>query len=207
MLTCNVVKDLLPSYVDQLVSQETAAEIAEHLADCPACNEEYEKMMTPLVPIAAQDEKDIDYLKKIKKVNNRKTLRYSVASVIAVTMIFVLGVQVFYIGSPVKSEDMSYTIYKPNENSIRIEMELENGYQMIVKTNNKYAYNHGSGDAEEVILIPRQVRNMPFDDVGNRFSWGYEVVNGSIPGDFRVIIRFADQDVILTVEDFQQAAL
>ena len=34
---CNVVRDLLPLYVEELVSEETAQFVNAHLKDCPAC--------------------------------------------------------------------------------------------------------------------------------------------------------------------------
>ena len=36
-LTCGVVRDLLPSYVEGLTSQETNTAVERHLADCPDC--------------------------------------------------------------------------------------------------------------------------------------------------------------------------
>jgi len=203
MLTCNVVRDLLPSYIDELVSKETAREIAEHLADCAACNAEYEQMTAPLVPIAIKDQKDIDYLKTIKQKNIRKVLRYSALSVFLVSLIFVFCVQLFYIGNPVKSEDLSYSVYKPNAYSLKIEMELKTNNPLLVKTKYKVIYSEESKSGTDVILDLRQVRRLPFDDVGNSFSWGSEIFDGEIPDNFRVIIKFADKDVVLVADDFK----
>ena len=36
-LTCGVVRDLLPSYVEGLTSQETNQAVETHLASCPEC--------------------------------------------------------------------------------------------------------------------------------------------------------------------------
>lgn len=39
MLTCGIVRDLLPSYQEEITSPVTARRIAEHLKTCEACRE------------------------------------------------------------------------------------------------------------------------------------------------------------------------
>jgi len=48
MLNCNVVKDLLPNYIDGLTSVETKLEVLEHIASCADCNEIYTQMQAPI---------------------------------------------------------------------------------------------------------------------------------------------------------------
>ena len=36
-LTCGVVRDLLPSYVEGLTSPESNAAVERHLSECPDC--------------------------------------------------------------------------------------------------------------------------------------------------------------------------
>lgn len=44
---CSIVRDLLPLYVEQMVSADTAEFVKEHLKDCVECREEYERMKLP----------------------------------------------------------------------------------------------------------------------------------------------------------------
>lgn len=41
---CSVIRDILPLYFENMVSEETAAAIQEHLASCPECAGEFETM-------------------------------------------------------------------------------------------------------------------------------------------------------------------
>ena len=41
---CSVVRDLLPLYVEDLVSPETARYVTSHLAECPACQKELDSL-------------------------------------------------------------------------------------------------------------------------------------------------------------------
>ena len=47
MLHCDVIRDLMPLYVDGLASSESAALVEEHLSSCPACKALWEQMNAP----------------------------------------------------------------------------------------------------------------------------------------------------------------
>lgn len=42
--TCNIVRDLMPLYVDDMLSEESKQLVDEHMATCKACQEEYRTM-------------------------------------------------------------------------------------------------------------------------------------------------------------------
>ena len=44
-LTCDIVKDLLQSYVNHTTGEETARQIEEHLAECAKCRKAYESLL------------------------------------------------------------------------------------------------------------------------------------------------------------------
>lgn len=75
-LDCPIVRDLLPLYVDQVVSPETAQAVEEHLADCPDCRREYESLQADLpVPTEETDTSRQfgDFIKKVKRNESLKT--------------------------------------------------------------------------------------------------------------------------------------
>ncbi|MBS1315556.1 MAG: zf-HC2 domain-containing protein, partial [Anaerotignum sp.] len=43
-MKCEIIRDLLPSYVDGLTSEESNREITAHLAECATCKEILEQM-------------------------------------------------------------------------------------------------------------------------------------------------------------------
>ena len=66
---CSIVCDLLPLYAEDMVSEDTAEFVKEHLGNCPTCRAELEKLRKPVRPVAAQHVPDIDAepLKRLKK--------------------------------------------------------------------------------------------------------------------------------------------
>lgn len=66
---CSIVCDLLPLYAEDMVSEDTAEFVKEHLGNCHTCRAELEKLRKPVQPVAAQHVPDIDAepLKRLKK--------------------------------------------------------------------------------------------------------------------------------------------
>ena len=72
-LRCEIVQDLLPSYVDGLTSDATNEAIKDHLADCVSCRDMYERMKADETSaeenseVMEKEKKEINFLKKIKQ--------------------------------------------------------------------------------------------------------------------------------------------
>ena len=41
---CSIVQDIMPLYVEEMVSDDTVSFVREHLKDCPRCRAELEKL-------------------------------------------------------------------------------------------------------------------------------------------------------------------
>lgn len=61
---CNLIKDILPLYVENMVSKDTRAFVKEHLEHCEDCHAEFEHMRKPADFVS---DADIVPLKRIKK--------------------------------------------------------------------------------------------------------------------------------------------
>jgi hypothetical protein len=67
-ITCNVVRDLLPLYVDDVLSDDSRKLVEEHMRTCNKCRSYYDEMTDDSVPVAAKMAKDDKAaLKDIKK--------------------------------------------------------------------------------------------------------------------------------------------
>lgn len=73
-LTCDVIKDLLPSYVDGICSEDSKQIVEEHLEVCPECKQLADIMREAGIVEQKREEKQIAYMKKIKKYTGRKEI-------------------------------------------------------------------------------------------------------------------------------------
>ena len=79
---CKIVEDLMPLYLDELVSPETGEYVAGHLEECGECKSLYEKLKTP--PPA---EEPPDYEKPLK-ISILKIVLQSVTACMAALLLF-----------------------------------------------------------------------------------------------------------------------
>ena len=104
-LPCEVVRDLLPSYVDGLTSETTRAMVDAHLDTCLDCRAALDAMRGPETPqLSAEDRKEVDFLKK----NKRRNRRIALASILAALALLVglLGVRLYVIGNRLGGESV-----------------------------------------------------------------------------------------------------
>ena len=97
-LTCGVVRDLLPSYVEGLTSPESNTAVERHLSGCSDCAQLRTALAGAPEQAAPEDAKEVDYLKKVKRRGWRR-----VAAAVAVTvLVLTLGIaaKLFLIGEP-----------------------------------------------------------------------------------------------------------
>ncbi len=96
-LTCGVVQDLLPSYVEGLTSPESNTAVERHLSGCPDCAQ-LRAALAGETPPPPEEVKEVDYLKKVKRRGRRRV----VAAVAVTVLVLALGIaaKLFLIGSP-----------------------------------------------------------------------------------------------------------
>lgn len=89
---CNIIRDILPLYIDEIVSEDTVSFVEEHLEKCAACRAELENMKAPnALEITASDTQATDEkpLKAFAKKQNRKK-RIVISAFTAVLLLAVL---------------------------------------------------------------------------------------------------------------------
>lgn len=92
MNKCNLIRDLLPLYVDDALSEDSRAFVERHLKACPACAEEAEKLKAPVPEEAAlasvqtkKEQKENDRKRKDEPI--RKIRRRFIISTIAIALV------------------------------------------------------------------------------------------------------------------------
>ena len=71
-MKCSVIQDLMPSYVDEICSQDSRELVEEHLAECEQCKARLENIKNTQIVAGDASKKQVDYLKKIRTTILRK---------------------------------------------------------------------------------------------------------------------------------------
>lgn len=91
-MKCNIIQDLLPSYIDGICSEDTAIEVETHTESCTYCNQTLQMMQQPTQHIV---ETNVEEAKEpFKRINKKRRLQVIVASLLT-CMIMIIGYQVF----------------------------------------------------------------------------------------------------------------
>ena len=80
-ISCNIIRDLLPLYAEDLASDDTRAFVDEHICDCESCTNFLKELRLDMpVPMETETES----LKKVKKTIIRRRALSIMASVFTV---------------------------------------------------------------------------------------------------------------------------
>lgn len=86
-MDCNIIKDLIPLYIDDCCSKESAALVRAHIEDCKRCRELYETLQTHYDSIPV-----ISTPKHFRKINEWKALLLQSALLFISFAIITIGV-------------------------------------------------------------------------------------------------------------------
>lgn len=87
-ITCNIIKDLLPLYAEDMVSQDTKALVDDHLCGCDKCTKELEALkQAPKVPV----EVETTSLKRVENTIRKRKMLTAATAVLTLAAVLVTG--------------------------------------------------------------------------------------------------------------------
>ena len=93
MSKCDLIRDLLPLYVDGAASKESARAVEEHVATCYECRQALEDMRAPTPPPAPVVE-DVNFaaaLGQLRKTRGWRRAKYILLGMAAAAVMLILG--------------------------------------------------------------------------------------------------------------------
>lgn len=99
-IQCNIVKDLLPLYMDELTSEETNLWIRTHLEECSDCQKDYQMLKASLTTSdSVKNEKKLLEINYLKKINTYQKINFILGAIIS--FLFGACIPVLRVGIPV----------------------------------------------------------------------------------------------------------
>ncbi|MBR0215070.1 MAG: DUF4825 domain-containing protein [Solobacterium sp.] len=122
-IPCEVIQDLLPSYVDGLTSPETNELIAEHLKTCETCRAVYQDMLEK-DHRPSDDPIEIDFLRTTRMRTRRKITLFTAALLTA--FLLTVGLKRYAIGDREPAEHIRIAV-RQDQDTLDIFGMLEDG--------------------------------------------------------------------------------
>ena len=87
-ITCNIIKDLLPLYAEDMVSQDSKALVDDHLCGCDSCRKELEALKeAPKVPV----EVETTSLKRVEDTIRKRKMLTAATAMLTLVAVLVTG--------------------------------------------------------------------------------------------------------------------
>lgn len=137
---CEIVQDLLFGYVDNTLNAESKRLVEKHLAECENCIERLKEMKEDIKQNENNQQKEIDYLKKIRRKSKIKSILMAISIVCILCFILYLYKVITVISFMNKAEKSLKTnnFYKEteqvlsnNRTSVRKEYYKDGKYKLI----------------------------------------------------------------------------
>ena len=90
-MNCNIIKDLLPSYIDGICSEDSATAIEAHISHCEDCEQTLKKMQQQTDYIQQIPEEAKKAISPLKKINKKRHIQVSVAIVMTLLITIIGG--------------------------------------------------------------------------------------------------------------------
>ena len=174
---CSVVQDLLPLYVENMVSEGTAVFVKEHLKNCSDCAAEFERLKSgKQIDVAGvpQREHDAEVITAVKKKIAKRILK----TVGAVCLVFaaLFSAVLFYmsIDYPVTKDNISLSTKRDSEYAYII-LETEAGKSLQFDSKTEDILNDRNEVCGQRIILSNLQYHNNFSKKPGSMSWGRPV--------------------------------
>ncbi len=148
---CEIVQDLLFSYNDGVLSKSSIELVENHLKNCKLCQNRLKEIKSDISK-NSDDKKEVDYLKKVRKKLNKKTILITISTLLLV-IIIVLNIMVFvnynnvasnmqiYLEDGISQEELSQIEQKIKDNYSDVEIIYKSKEEELNEFKEKFSDN------------------------------------------------------------------
>ncbi|WP_044338772.1 zf-HC2 domain-containing protein [Rossellomorea aquimaris] len=206
-ISCNMIRDILPLYVEDMASQDTRDLVEEHIASCENCKKRLEEMRTFEEPPV---DTDIAPLRNIQNTLRKKKLQTIILSVM-VTLVFAV-VTIAYLTTPayISYDENAVSIIEKEDGTILLNFSEEvSGYnvnQYPAADNSGYVYDIttwetiwqqkiNKNNLENTVLNPNgetvaSIYYYNTDGTENTLIYGEPITDGSVMTLPRLVLSY-----------------
>lgn len=141
VLRCEIVRDILPLYIDGLTGDVTAQAVRAHIEACEACKKIFNDMSEPEEKKENEtDKEEINFLKKVKK-RNKKAVLVSVLGAVLIFCAIIAGwsyVKNYVLATPVFADEVNFQVTFDRDTLIVIEGVLSDSSRGVADVKSEY---------------------------------------------------------------------
>lgn len=175
---CEIVQDLLFSYNDGVLSKSSIELVENHLKNCKLCQNRLKEIKSDISK-NNDDKKEVDYLKKVRKKLNKKTILITISTLLLV-IIIVLNIMVFvnynnvasnmqiYLEDGISQEELSQIEQKIKDNYSEVEIIYKSKEEELNEFKEKFSdnpnlladYNNSNNPLPASYIVKANLKNI-----------------------------------------------
>lgn len=175
-MKCDIIRDLMPGYIDDLLSEASSHMVREHLEDCEDCRRVYAQMEEEIILQKEGGQKknrlaEQAALNGLKKINCR-TRRLKVAALLGglLAVLLVIGVffKVYIIGNLTEAHIVRVTDFSYNEQTDNLTLTgvIDSSVERITRVE----WKENPSIAERIDLFVYAAETLPYGKEKKEFS-------------------------------------
>lgn len=166
---CELIRDLLPGYIDEILSRESTDIVRGHLETCEKCRQIYTEMQESLgAEDSPKEQLALDALKKVRQRTKRIKLIATIAVALLLSGILSGFILLFVVGKPVPTHALS---------TDEISYDEDSGCLTISGTVNwascrvsRVTWEQSEEDSSAVNVVVYAAETLPFQHDKNDFT-------------------------------------
>lgn len=145
-ISCNIIKDILPLYVEVLASEDTRKIVEDHIGECDDCKKEFEEMKSLTISPMDIDTKPIEKVRDRMRRKNRLTI---ILTTIITTIVIAIIIIAYVTAPDYINDPMSVTITENSDGMLIAYFDDRiTGYEINeYLTDQGYSYNIRTWDS------------------------------------------------------------
>lgn len=131
-ITCNVIQDILPLYIDHEVCDDTERLVEAHLQECESCRSLFHDLEKEfLAPADSKEaEKEAEELKSFKRFLSRKKLRtifVSITGALLLAVCIIIFMNQYM--RPIRYREVNFSLIEENEDEVSFKDSISGHYR------------------------------------------------------------------------------
>lgn len=175
-MNCNIIKDLLPSYIDGISSEDTVKVVEDHVQHCEECKMYVNSMQQQITYVQQQPIEVEKAITPFKKINKKRRIQVITAIVITFLMTFFMTTVGYFVYQDV---GVVQDFFSPKVTAIVVvEDDSEEWQSLYFNANNYLIYNRVFWKKELVNAASNDFESG--DDIDSDILLRVKDVNGTV---------------------------
>lgn len=202
-MKCEIIKDLLPSFIDGLTSDVSNEVVEQHLSECESCRAYYEEMKEQAPAILEKAGREIDYFLRIREDTIRKVMLAILAVIMVYSLFYSIYNNLYGVGYSMTSDEVIVELQVIEGVTTLVFEPVEEGYYATVGYTQNEAVN-GKMPLNTLRLVKYRINPLrEYDHTANRYPISFHTGENIVLNLFSLPEEIAfDEDDFIAVDFF-----